>query len=179
MSAILSSYYPIVEDDNVIADILVETMPDQVVRQKVSQRGVLSFYYGVETPKNPPFTLILKYDKLPLLPKSNLPPLSGKKKCYLSRFDDEPYVKDGDVYVFTPPQADFYYQEVKAYVKRFGHNAVPYFVKLPDSFYEECGEVIPTNPHAKIIVDVVNREFDKYIDVSQFEKEIYAFFKIF
>ena len=173
LSAILSSYYPIIENESElsIGDVLIETMPDQVLRQKFNG---LSFFYGIENPKNPPFTLILKYKKLPLRPLHSLPALRGKKKCYLSKVDDEPYVKDGDVYLFTLSSESILAYEVRAYVKRWGYNTYMYSDKLPDKFFDECGEIVPTNPHAEIIKNIVEARYDLFISQNDFEKKIYA-----
>ena len=172
LSAILGVYYPIVESPVEANDVLIETMPDQVVRQRYNG---LSFYYGIEPPKNPPFTLLLKYSKLPLMPQQTLEKPMGYKKCYLSRVEDEPYFKDGDVFLFATPSQSFYVHEITAYVKRFNHNVFTYFDELPTQIYD-CGEIVPTNEHAKVIVDVMNRNLTRYVRKEEFEKKIYSFF---
>ena len=177
ISSVLRDYYPIIDTVMPLDDILIETMPDQVVRQKTYSQTP-SFYYNITKPKNPPFTLILDYFKLPLKPLIKVRGLKGKKKCYLSKVDDEPYFKDADVYLYAPVYS-FYVAEVKAYAKKYGVNVYTYSDELPDSFFEECGVIEPTNGHAKLIADVINNNLDGYITKNQFEKEIYSFFSQF
>ncbi|AHA92042.1 hypothetical protein [Los Azufres archaeal virus 1] len=151
----LSSPYPVIDNFRDAAmymgEVLVETNPLQIIRQRQGHLFILDLYIGVEHPLNPPYTNMFVQKGFKLFHRGKIT-LSGKEKCYLGRATDQVYVKDGIpiIYVNEP----FIAAEEKAYAKRFGKKALLYMKEdISDFLAEQCAEIVPTNPYAEMLLD--------------------------
>ncbi len=151
----LSCPYPIIDSVIDVAkymgDVLVETNPLQIIRQRFGSYFMLDLYVGVERPLNPPYVNIFVQGGFKLFHKGKIN-LSGKEKCYLGRATDLLYVKDGIPVIYN--NESFIAAEEKAYAKRFGKRALIYMKDDISKFLaEECAEVVPLNPYAGMLLD--------------------------
>lgn len=179
-SAVAKEYlkfmFEITETDGAVGDILLETNPYQYVRQKNRNNFLVDAYLGFEKPTSPPYSNLFVIDSL-LLVKRYSYTATGRKKCYFSRSKDYPLFKDGDVILY--PQDPLLDLEVKAFLERFGHRLLVY-TDSPVKYLEECGEIVPTNPYAKSILNYLG--FGNYTgryEINMIVKMLYNQAEIF
>lgn len=148
LSFYLKDYTIISTEQAIAGDILVETNPEQVLRKKMMKNFALTAYLSFEMPKKAPYSNIFLLDPKLINVTGPKIKLLGNKKCYLSRADDLPYFKDGDLFLYGN---NMLVPELQAYYKRWGHKVTVY-VDFPFEEVEQCGTLIPTNPYAESIL---------------------------